>query len=113
MGSTWAIAKAAISEKWLTNPPKKGTVRYIFEKEGPLGLRLSSDVPPWILEVRDGSLAAKKAPRVPLGGVVVKINLHVLDKANAQEVVKDMGKRPLALDVIFPEDQARPTVTIA
>jgi len=103
----------AKKKDWMKHPPPKGTVRYIFEKEGPLGLRLSSDIPPWVLEVRDGSLAAKKAPRMPLGGIVTAVNTTKLSKANAAEVVKLLGVRPLALDVQWPSDQGLPSAVFA
>merc|ERR1712039_686208 len=103
----------AKKKEWMKIPPPKGTVRYIFEKEGPLGLRLSSDIPPWVLEVRDGSLAAKKAPRMPLGGIVTAVNTEKLSKDNAAEVVKQLGVRPLALDVEWPADQGKPTAVFA
>ena len=55
-------------------------VRYTFRDDGLLGIRLSRDVPPWILEVRDGTLAARKAPKVPVGGVVTAINGYDLSE---------------------------------
>eukprot|EP00928_Gymnodinium_smaydae_P057618 TRINITY_DN40833_c0_g1_i1.p1 TRINITY_DN40833_c0_g1~~TRINITY_DN40833_c0_g1_i1.p1 ORF type:complete len:608 (-),score=141.79 TRINITY_DN40833_c0_g1_i1:73-1821(-) len=94
----------------LRRKPPKGCVRYTFEMWGPIGLRLSKDVPPWILEVKDGSLAARKAPRMPLGGIIVAVNGHELDHpASAELVPKALAARPVVLDVQWPRDQGLPS----
>lgn len=101
------------AKDFLKKTPKEGTVRFNFDKEGPLGLRLSRDVPPWILEVRDGSLAAKKAPRVPVGGVVLAVNGYELNAPDNAGAIAGLGKRPCILDVEWPDDQAKPMVNRA
>merc|ERR1712050_604755 len=73
---------------WLEKAPQKGVVRYTFQNEGPLGLRFSRDVPPWILEVRDGSLSAKKAPRVPVGGIVLAVNGYELTEKDCHAAIE-------------------------
>jgi len=103
-------ARAAVA--WLTEPPGVGVVRYTFPTTGPLGLRLSKDVPPWILEVRDGSLAARKAPRVPLGGIVLAVNGYDLSM-KCDEAAKALMVRPVVLDVEWPADQPKPNCTTA
>eukprot|EP00747_Dinoflagellata_sp_TGD_P024424 gnl/TRDRNA2_/TRDRNA2_130538_c0_seq2.p1 gnl/TRDRNA2_/TRDRNA2_130538_c0~~gnl/TRDRNA2_/TRDRNA2_130538_c0_seq2.p1 ORF type:complete len:600 (-),score=137.78 gnl/TRDRNA2_/TRDRNA2_130538_c0_seq2:89-1840(-) len=112
-----AVRKAA-AEEWLKKPPKKGVIRYTFKDDiitlgNPLGLRFSKDVPPWILEVKDGSLAAKKAPRVPVGGIVLAINGMDLSEKDNEEALLGLKKRPVILDVEWPEDQGLPTVRYA
>merc|ERR1712194_27552 len=84
--------------EFLKRAPKVGVVRYTFNDFGSLGLRLSQDVPPWILEVRDGSLSAKKAPRVPIAGIIEAVNGRELTQENCQKVVMDLQKRPVVLD---------------
>lgn len=110
------------ADAWLKREPKQGVVRFTFKDEGDLGLRLSQELPPWILEVRDGSLAAKKAPRVPLGGVVIAINGHELAaeegqeaaaKEAAKEAIKALERRPAILDVRWPGDLRPPVVKYA
>jgi len=110
---TEEAAKREAAEQWLRRDPKKGTVRYTFNEEGPLGLRFSRDVPPWILEVRDGSLSAKKAPRVPVAGIVVAVNGHELVDKDCQQVLQALKSRPVTLDVEWPVDQGKPTVNRA
>jgi len=106
-------AKREAAKQWLQRDPKKGTVRYTFKDEGPLGLRFSKDVPPWILEVRDGSLAAKKAPRVPVAGIVIAVNGYELNEKDCEEALQALKKRPVILDVEWPVDQGKPTVSRA
>eukprot|EP00439_Symbiodinium_sp_Y106_P027649 s4086_g3.t1 len=83
----------------LSKPPKKGIVRYTFRDEGLLGIRLSRDVPPWILEVREGTLSYRKNPRVPVGGVVIAINGYDLSSKENPSAIKALAKRPVVLDV--------------
>mmetsp|Transcript_40480 Transcript_40480/g.96522 ORF Transcript_40480/g.96522 Transcript_40480/m.96522 type:complete len:80 (+) Transcript_40480:1-240(+) len=78
-----------------------------------LGIRLSRDVPPWILEVRDGTLAARKAPKVPVGGVVMSINGYDLSMKENPWAVKALAKRPVVLDVDWPIDVPMPSVMSA
>lgn len=104
--------KAAAAD-WLSKPPKKGVVRYTFKDQGQLGLRMSRDVPPWILEVRDGSLAAKKAPRVPVAGVVLAVNGYDLSQKGCEEAMESLKKRPVVLDILWPADQGTPLVNKA
>eukprot|EP00913_Durusdinium_trenchii_P030904 g28945.t1 len=85
-------------------PPKKGIVRYTFRDEGLLGIRLSRDVPPWILEVRDGTLAARKAPKVPVGGVVTAINGYDLSVKENPRALRALARRPVVLDIDWPMD---------
>ncbi|CAE8672880.1 unnamed protein product, partial [Polarella glacialis] len=103
------------AEAWLEKPPGKGCVRYTFKEEGTLGLRLSRDKPPWVLEVRDGSLAAKKAPRVPIAGVVMAVNGYDLgeDKLNQEIAIPFLKTRPVILDILWPADQGTPTINRA
>merc|ERR1712196_68125 len=54
------------AEKWLKSEPRDDVVRFTFKDPGDIGLRISDAVPPCVLEVRDGSLGAKKAPKPPL-----------------------------------------------
>eukprot|EP00927_Polykrikos_kofoidii_P037366 TRINITY_DN31510_c0_g4_i1.p1 TRINITY_DN31510_c0_g4~~TRINITY_DN31510_c0_g4_i1.p1 ORF type:complete len:604 (-),score=121.91 TRINITY_DN31510_c0_g4_i1:119-1852(-) len=105
--------KKAAAKAWLSKGPEPGIVRFTFKNEGPLGLHLSKDVPPWILEVRDGSLAAKKAPRVPVGGIVVAVNGYELTEKDCQAAIQALKKRPVVLDVEWPEDQNKPLVNQA
>merc|ERR1719382_1266269 len=98
-------ARKEVAEQWLKKDPKKGVVRYTFRESGPLGLRFSKDVPPWILEVRDGSLAAKKAPRVPVAGIVLAVNGYELSEKDCTEAMQALKKRPVILDVEWPIDQ--------
>mmetsp|Transcript_87641 Transcript_87641/g.183260 ORF Transcript_87641/g.183260 Transcript_87641/m.183260 type:complete len:270 (+) Transcript_87641:83-892(+) len=108
-------ARAEAAAKWLAKEPKKGTVRYTFKEEGPLGLRFSKDIPPWILVVSDGSPAAKKAPRVPVAGIVIAINGYEIteEKGDMQEVMQGLKKRPVILDIDWPVDQDLPIVNRA
>jgi hypothetical protein len=102
------------AEKYLKTAPLKGVVRFTFDMSGPLGLRLSRDVPPWILEVRDGTLAARKAPKVPVGGVVLAVNGYELkDKENSAATQKALQVRPVILDVEWPIDQTMPAISRA
>eukprot|EP00928_Gymnodinium_smaydae_P030750 TRINITY_DN2277_c0_g1_i1.p1 TRINITY_DN2277_c0_g1~~TRINITY_DN2277_c0_g1_i1.p1 ORF type:complete len:551 (-),score=81.26 TRINITY_DN2277_c0_g1_i1:34-1686(-) len=103
-------SKTKAAEKWLKREPGERVVRYTFNDSGPLGLRLSKDVPPWILEVKDGHLGARKAPRVPLGGVVLAINGIQLNEEDSQEATKALSLRPLIMDIRWPEDQEMPPV---
>mmetsp|Transcript_43387 Transcript_43387/g.125422 ORF Transcript_43387/g.125422 Transcript_43387/m.125422 type:complete len:262 (-) Transcript_43387:21-806(-) len=103
-------AKRKVAEEWLKKGPKKGVVRYTFKADGPLGLRFSKDVPPWILAVNDGSPAARKAPRVPLGGIVIAVNGYELTEKNCQEAMQGLKKRPVVLDIDWPCDQELPVV---
>eukprot|EP00931_Biecheleriopsis_adriatica_P055334 TRINITY_DN32688_c0_g1_i1.p1 TRINITY_DN32688_c0_g1~~TRINITY_DN32688_c0_g1_i1.p1 ORF type:complete len:560 (+),score=140.11 TRINITY_DN32688_c0_g1_i1:71-1750(+) len=97
----------------LGKPPAKGIVRYTFRDEGLLGLRLSRDVPPWVLEVREGTLAGRKVPRVPVGGVVVAINGFDISKKENPMAMKGLAKRPVVLDIDWPIDQPLPAVSSA
>merc|ERR1712060_573084 len=99
--------KAAAAE-WLSKPPQQNTVRYTFANEGTLGIRLSQDLPPWVLDVRDGSLAAKKAPRVPLGGIVQAVNGYDLSQKVCQMAIKGLGKPQVVIDIQWPFDQGKP-----
>lgn len=107
------LAKAEAAAAWLKRDPKKGVVRYTFKQDCPLGLRFSQDVPPWILGVNDGSQAARKAPRVPIGGVVIAVNGYELTQKNCQEAMQGLKKRPVFLDVDWPIDQSLPVVNRA
>merc|ERR1712151_559938 len=93
------------AKAYLAKLPEKGVVRYTFLDEGTLGIRLSRDVPPWILEVRDGTLSAKKAPRVPVGGVVLAVNGFELKEKDDKIVAECLPRRPVILDVQWPLDQ--------
>lgn len=106
-------ARTAAAEAYLKRSPEVGVVRFTFTEGGQLGLRLSQDVPPWILEVKDGSLAARKAPRVPLGGIVVAINGYELNEQQCKVALKALSTRPVTLDILWPEDQALPNVVHA
>jgi len=106
------VAKAS-ADDFLTKAPATGVVRYTFNAQGRLGIRLSRDVPPWILEVADGTLAAKKAPRVPVGGVVLAVNGYELAKQDDQAAIEGLAKRPVILDIEWPTDQSRPSVNRA
>eukprot|EP00928_Gymnodinium_smaydae_P060459 TRINITY_DN4412_c0_g4_i1.p1 TRINITY_DN4412_c0_g4~~TRINITY_DN4412_c0_g4_i1.p1 ORF type:complete len:555 (+),score=137.56 TRINITY_DN4412_c0_g4_i1:127-1791(+) len=108
-----AIAAREAAKAWLKKQPRAGVVRYTFSTEGSLGLRLSRDVPPWILEVKEGSLSYKKVPRVPLGGIVLAVNGYELTEKGTTEAIKALAKRPVVLDVQWPEDQGKPTVNRA
>merc|ERR1712060_1008749 len=88
------FARKLAAEERLFSAPGDGVVRYTFKEHENLGLRFSRDVPPWILEVRDGSLGAKKAPRVPIGGIVVAINGYELDRPDDPIVPKFLKARP-------------------
>lgn len=101
------------ADDFLKKAPAKGVVRYNFDQNGPLGIRLSRDVPPWILEVRDGTLAAKKAPRVPVGGVVAAVNGYELSEADNSGAIAGLAKRPVILDIEWPTDQGAPIVNRA
>lgn len=105
--------KQAAAEAFLKKDPKKGVVRYTFKQDGPLGLRFSKDVPPWILAVADGSPAARKAPRVPLAGIVTAVNGHLITEKDCQEVMQGLKKRPVTLDIDWPVDQDLPVVNRA
>jgi len=98
---------------WLAAQPPEDCVRFTFDQEGALGMRLSSDVPPRIEEVKDGSLSAKKAPRVPVGGVVLAVNGYVLSEKDNAHVIKALAKRPVVIDVLWPEDRMKPSVNRA
>jgi len=107
------LERKKAAKEFLTQAPVLGVVRYTFAQDGVLGLRLSRDVPPWILEVRDGSLSAKKAPRVPVGGVVMAVNGYELTEKDNQLAIKGLAKRPVIIDVKWPEDQGKPMVNRA
>lgn len=104
------LAAKKEADEWLSKTPADGVVRYTFSVTGRLGIRLSRDVPPWILEVMDGTLAAKKAPRVPVGGIVKAINGYDVSQSKNEKAVQALAKRPVVLDVEWPTDQGRPTV---
>merc|ERR1711865_1159064 len=105
-------AKAAMlaAKECLAKRPSNGVLRYIFQDAGALGVKLSSDVPPCILEVRDGTLAAKKVPRVPVGGIVVAINGFAFSTEENPMAIQALAKRPVTLDVKWPDDQRLPTI---
>lgn len=105
--------KQAAAEAYLKRPLEVGVVRFTFTEGGQLGLRLSQDVQPWILEVKDGSLAARKAPRVPLGGIVIAINGYELSQQGCKEALRALSTRPVTLDILWPNDQALPSVVHA
>jgi len=106
-----ALAKKKAAAEWLRKPPRAGVVRYLFDqREGLLGLRLSRDVPPWILDVKEGSLAWRKDPQVPLGGLVIAINGQELTEACCAEATEALPRRPLTLDIEWPIDQILPDV---
>lgn len=98
---------------WRAKEPKKGVVRFTFKDPGPLGLRFSKDVPPWILSVTDGSPAARKAPRVPVAGIVIAVNGHAITAKDCQDVMQGLKKRPVVLDIDWPVDQDMPVVNRA
>jgi len=98
---------------WLAAAPQDDVVRFTFDQEGALGLKLSGDAPPQILEVKDGSLSAKKAPRVPVGGVVLAVNGYILSEKDNAQVIKALAKRPVVLDILWPEDKMKPSVNRA
>merc|ERR1712129_188078 len=100
-------AKAAMeaAKEYLAKPPSNGIVRYTFQDAGALGVKLSSDVPPCILEVRDGTLAAKKAPRVPVGGFVVAINGFAFSTKENPMAIKALAQRPVSLDIQWPDGE--------
>jgi len=106
-------AKQEAAAAYLKKDPKKGVVRYTFTQDGPLGLRFSKDVPPWILGVADGSPAARKAPRVPLAGIVTAVNGYEITEKDVQEVMQGLKKRPVVLDIDWPVDQDLPVVNKA
>lgn len=103
-------ARQLAAQTWLATRPAEGVVRFTFKEEGPLGLRFSKDVPPWILEVKDGSLAARKAPRVPTAGIVIAVNGHEVTEKHCQDVMLALKRRPVVLDVEWPVDQVMPSV---
>lgn len=105
--------KQQAAAEWLERPPRQGVVRYTFRDSGPLGMRFSKDTPPWVLEVRDGSLAARKAPRVPVAGVVIAINGYEILENDGSDATKDLLQRPVVLDVQWPHDQPLPSVSRA
>mmetsp|Transcript_174966 Transcript_174966/g.425693 ORF Transcript_174966/g.425693 Transcript_174966/m.425693 type:complete len:573 (+) Transcript_174966:8-1726(+) len=104
--------KRKAAEAWLRREPKDGVVRFTFKEEGDLGLRLSRDVVPWILEVQDGTPAARKAPRTPVGGIVIAVNGYELleEDPYSAEALKAMNRRPAILDIQWPGDQRLPVV---
>merc|ERR1712217_726220 len=111
------------AELWLKREPKDYTVRFTFKESGDLGMRLSQDVPPWVLEVRDGSLASTKAPKVPVGGLVIAVNGHPIKEGrngvyseSNQEALKmlhDDTQRPVVVDITWPVDVPAPIVKYA
>lgn len=105
--------KQAAAEAWLKKEPKPRVVRFTFTDCGPLGLRFSKDVPPWILAVNDGTQAARKAPRVPVAGIVTAVNGHEITAKDCQDVMQGLKKRPVILDVDWPVDQELPIVNRA
>lgn len=105
--------RQAAAMAWLRKDPKKGVVRFTFTDIGPLGLRFSKDVPPWILQVNDGTQAARKAPRVPVAGIVTAINGFEITEKGCQEVMEGLKKRPVILDIDWPVDQELPIVNRA
>jgi len=108
-----AAAARQQAQENLSKPPKKGIVRYTFRDEGLLGIRLSRDVPPWILEVREGTLSYRKNPRVPVGGVVIAINGYDLSSKENPSAIKALAKRPVVLDVDWPIDIPMPAASSA
>jgi len=106
-------AKNEAAQAFLKKEPKRGTVRYTFKDIGPLGLRFSKDIPPWILAVNDGTQSARKAPRVPVAGIVTSVNGHQITEKDCQEVMEGLKKRPVVLDVDWPVDQDLPVVNRA
>lgn len=106
-------AAQAKAEAWLSREPKKGVVRFTFKEPGPLGLRFSKDIPPWILVVNDGSPASRKAPRVPVAGIVTAVNGYEITAKDCQDVMAGLKKRPVVLDVDWPVDQDLPIVNRA
>eukprot|EP00933_Yihiella_yeosuensis_P041841 TRINITY_DN36245_c0_g1_i1.p1 TRINITY_DN36245_c0_g1~~TRINITY_DN36245_c0_g1_i1.p1 ORF type:complete len:597 (+),score=141.34 TRINITY_DN36245_c0_g1_i1:75-1793(+) len=106
------VARDAAKEVLGKDPPK-GQVRFSFHETGSLGIRLSRDVPPWVLEVRDGTLAARKAPRVPIGGIVVAVNGYDLSLKENPHAIKALANRPVVMDIEWPVDQALPSVKYA
>jgi len=105
--------KNEAAQAFLKKEPKRGTVRYTFKDIGPLGMRFSKDIPPWILMVNDGTQAARKAPRVPVAGIVTAVNGHHITEKDCQEVMEGLKKRPVVLDVDWPVDQDLPPVNRA
>eukprot|EP00929_Paragymnodinium_shiwhaense_P044656 TRINITY_DN22891_c0_g1_i2.p1 TRINITY_DN22891_c0_g1~~TRINITY_DN22891_c0_g1_i2.p1 ORF type:complete len:504 (+),score=178.26 TRINITY_DN22891_c0_g1_i2:284-1795(+) len=101
------------AEAALKKPPEEGFVRYTFEMDGPMGIRFSRDMPPWILDIHDGSLAARKAPRVPVGGIVHAVNGYKITDQNKEAVMKQLARRPVHLEVEWPQDQGVPNVKFA
>merc|ERR1740121_980148 len=107
------LQKQAAALAWLRKEPKKGVVRYTFTDPGPLGLRFSKDIPPWILQVNDGTQAARKAPRVPVAGIVTAVNGLEITEKDCQAVMEGLKKRPVVLDIDWPVDQDLPIVNRA
>lgn len=102
--------KNRIAQERLEKNPKKGVVRFTFTEEGPLGLRFSKDVPPWILSVANVSPAARKAPKVPVAGIVLAVNGHEITEQDSDNVMQGLKKRPVVLDIDWPVDQELPVV---
>lgn len=128
--ATEAKPKLSLAEAYLNGEPKDDCVRYTFEEKGELGLHLSKDIPPWVLEVHDGHHAAKKAPKVPVGGIVIAVNgIEIKEGLNGvysdgyQQARKLLGAacssavsdtnpdvRPIILDIKWPADVKTPNV---
>merc|ERR1712150_448167 len=104
MGTEEELARRERAQEYLQKDPKLGTVRFTFTTEGPLGLRFSKDVPPWILSVADGSPAARKAPRVPVAGIVAAVNGYEVTKEDCGSVLQGLKSRPVVLDIDWPVD---------
>lgn len=106
-------ARRAVAEAFLKKEPKKGTVRFTFKEPGPIGLRFSKDIPPWILAVNNNTQAARKAPRVPVAGIVMAVNGFEITEKDCQVVMEGLKKRPVVLDIDWPVDQDIPIVNRA
>lgn len=108
-----AAPKTQAAEQWLRSEPKSGVVRYTYKEEGDIGLHLSKDIPPWVLKVIDGSVSARKAPKVPIGGIVIAVNGYEFIEGDCEEASKALANqtsRPIALDVKWPDDIDPPVV---
>merc|ERR1712166_186349 len=97
------IVKKAAEDR-LKNKPPAGIVRFTFAEEGDVGMRLSKDEPPWILQVHPGGFGSRKAPKLPVAGVVVAVNGHELIAGNCQAFDDQWALRPLIMDVLWPTD---------
>jgi len=92
------------AKQWLANPPREGLTRYVFHNEEPLGLCLSKDKPPCVLDLREGAAADRKEPKITKGAVVIAVNGYE-QVEGSDDPVKYLSQRPVTLDVKLVEDR--------